>query len=133
MPGHAGCMTTTPQGYSYFATTIEAPRRRPAPAPAPVALSTVAWRAVVSVLAIVAGVGGAMVAAFATAVTWSGCFLSCRPGNHPLGAALGVLTVLLLAVGPWCTARLFGLRGWRPVVGGTVALALVVALPFVLS
>lgn len=137
-------MTTTPQGYGYFAPTLEAPvaigrpvgstpgpRRRPAPAP--VALSTVAWRAVVSVLATVAGVGGAMVAAFATAVTWSGCFLSCRPGNHPLGAALGILTVLLLAAGPWCAARLFGLRGWWPVVGGTVALALVVAVPFGLS
>ena len=131
-------MTTTPQGYGYFGATVEAPtgnlpgpRRRPAPAP--VALSRVAWRAVVSVLATVAGVGGAMVAAFAAAVTWSGCFLSCQPGNHPLGAALGVLTVLLLAAGPCCTARLFGLRGWWPVVGGTVALALVVAVPFGLS
>lgn len=133
-------MTTTPQGYGYFAPTLEAPaitapgpRRRPAPAPAPVALSRVAWPAVVSVLATVAGVGGAMVAAFATAVTWSGCFLSCRPANHLLGAALGVLTVLLLAAGPWCTARLFGLRGCWPVMGGTVGLALVVAVPFVLS
>ena len=126
-------MTTTPQGYGDFPTTLEAPRRRPAPAPAPVALSRVAWRAVVSVLATVAGVVGAMVAAFATAITWSGCFLSCRPGNHPLGAALGILTVLLLAGGPWCTARLFGLRGWWPVVGGTVGLALVVAVPFGLS
>ena len=126
-------MTTTPPGYGDFATTLEAPRRRPAPAPAPVALSRVAWRAVVSVLATVAGVVGAMVAAFATAITWSGCFLSCRPGNHPLGAALGILTVLLLAGGPWCTARLFGLRGWWPVVGGTVGLALVVAVPFGLS
>ena len=126
-------MTSTPQGSGYFAPTLEAPRRRPAPAPAPVALSRVAGRAVVSVLATVAGVGGAMVAAFATAITWSGCFLSCRPGNHPLGAALGILTVLLLASGPWCAARLFGLRGWRPVVGGTVGLALVVAVPFGLS
>ena len=72
-------------------------------------------------------------AAVATAITWSGCFLSCRPGSHPLGAALGVLTVLLLAGGPWCTARLFGLRGWRPVVTGTVGLVLVVAVPFGLS
>ena len=126
-------MTSTPQGSGYFAPTLTAPRRRPAPAPAPVALSRVAGRAVVSVLATVAGVGGAMVAAFATAITWSGCFLSCRPGNHPLGAALGILTVLLLASGPWCAARLFGLRGWRPVVGGTVGLALVVAVPFGLS
>ena len=131
-------MTTTPPGYGFFAPTLETPtgnlpggRRRPAPAP--VALSRVAWRAVVSVLATVVGVGGAMVAAVATAVTWSGCFLSCRPGNHPLGAALGVVTVLLLAAGPLCTARLFGLSGWRPVVGGTVALALVVAVPFGLS
>lgn len=116
-------MTTTPQGYGFFATTLEAP----------VALSRVAWRAVVSVLATVAGVGGAMLAAFATAITWSGCLLSCQSANHPLGAALGVLTVLLLAAGPWCTARLFRLRGWWPVVGGTVGLALVVAVPFVVS
>ena len=131
-------MTTTPPGYGFLAPTLEtptgnlpSPRRRPAPAP--VALSRVAWRAVVSVLATVAGVGSAMVAAFATAVTWSGCLLSCRQGNHPLGAALGILTVLLLAAGPWCTARLFGLRGWWPVVGGTVVLALVAAVPFGLS
>ncbi len=142
-------MTTTPQGYGYYAPTLETPagtgapvtggpvggtpgpRRRPAVAP--VTLSGVAWRAVVAVFATVVGVCGAMVAAFATMVTWSGCFLSCRPGNPPLGAALGVLTVLLLAAGPWCIARLFGLRGWWPVVGGTVALVLVVAVPFGLS
>ena len=108
-------MTTTPQGYGYYAPTLETPagtgapvtggpvggtpgpRRRPAVAP--VTLSGVAWRAVVAVFATVVGVCGAMVAAFATMVTWSGCLLSCRPGNPPLGAALGVLTVLLLAVG----------------------------------
>ena len=121
-------MTTTPPGYGSFAPTLQTSVVNP-----PVTLSGVAWRAVVSVLATVVGVGGAMVAAFSAAVTWSGCLLSCQPGNHPLGAALGVLTVLLLAAGPWCTARLFGLGGWWPVVVGTIALALVVAIPFGLS
>ena len=117
----------------YFAPTNVSRTRPPAPLPPAVTLSGVAWRAVVSVLVTVVGVGGAIVVAFATMVVWSGCFLSCQPGNHPLGAVLGVLTVLLLAAGPWCAARLFGLRGWWPVVGGTVALALVAAVPFGLS
>ena len=95
----------------------------------PVTLAGVAWRAVVSVLAVVAGTIGAIAAGYAAASVWSGCLFACTGGNHPLGAGLAALSVALLAAGPLCTARLFGVRGWWPVVAGTAALTLLAGVP----
>jgi hypothetical protein len=81
-----------------------------------------AWpvvRAVLAVLALVGCVPLALLAAFVSAVTWSGCFISCSGTNHPAGAALALLAAALLATGPLLTAALYRSRAWLWVAGYT--------------
>jgi hypothetical protein len=97
---------------------------RPAARPA-------AWRVVLVVLACLAAPPAAAVAAFVAVIVWSGCFISCDAGggDHLAGAALWLLAVALLVLGPVLAWLL--LRSGRAVlaaVGGVVATLLTGAL-----
>ena len=70
------------------------------------------FKVLLSVAAVLGGVIGALVAAFFSTVTWSGCFIDCSGANHPAGAALALLAVGLLAGGPLVVAALYRSRAW---------------------
>lgn len=79
-----------------------------------------AWpvlRVMLSVAAVLGGAAGAVIAGFIAIVTWSGCFISCTGENHPAGAALAVLSIVLLAGGPATVAALYRSRIWLAVAG----------------
>jgi hypothetical protein len=78
----------------------------PVPAPRPV------WRAVVTVLASVVGPPAGAVAGFLSAITWSGCFLSCHEPDHVRGGLLGLLALALLLSGPVLAAALMRSARW---------------------
>jgi len=83
------------------------------------------WRVVLVALACVLAPPPAVVAAFAAAIVWSGCFIECTgdSGDHLTGGALGLLAVALLLLGPGLAWLL--LRRWTAVAlaaGGVVAL-----------
>ncbi len=82
------------------------------------------WRIVLVVLACIASVPAAVIAAFAAAIVWSGCFIECTEdsGDHLTGGALWLLTAALFLLGPALAGLL--LRRWAAVAlaaGGVVA------------
>jgi len=58
----------------------------------------VAWRVLAIVASAIVTWSAAFVAAFATIVIWTGCFMDCQGSNHVGGFLLGLLTLDLVAV-----------------------------------
>ncbi len=91
-----------------------------APAAAPTAQPW--WKAVVVGLTVLVGLPASLVAGFAAAITWTGCFLSCSDPNPLLGFGLGVLALALLLAGPALAWVLY--RRWAAVAYAALALPL---------
>jgi hypothetical protein len=86
------------------------------------------WKVIATVLVAVVAPPAALVAAFVSWITWSGCFMTCD-GEQPnplLGGLLGVLALGLLASGPLLAWVLLRSRAW--VVGSVVGPALAAML-----
>ena len=95
------------------------PQTQPPKAPA---VRRGAWpvvRAFLAVGAVLGALFAAAVAAFASAVTWTGCFIGCTGEDHTNGALLAALAVALLASGPAAVAGLYRSRAWWWVTGLT--------------
>ena len=79
-----------------------------------------AWpivRAFLAVGAILGALFAAAIAAFASAVTWTGCFIGCTGEDHTTGALLAALAVALLSSGPLAVAGLYRSRVWLWITG----------------
>lgn len=105
----------------------------PRPPVAPSAART-AVKAVLALVLVLAGVGGALLAGGIAYIVYSGCFLECTGGNPTGGLLLGLLALGLLlglsslAVVMWRTARTWeAVRVWAGVVLGAPALLLLLA------
>jgi hypothetical protein len=92
---------------------------------------SVAWRvvrALLSTAALVVATISALIAAFASAITWSGCFIECTGGNHRDGGLLALLAVGLLASGPATVAALYRSRVWVMIAEATTAVGAVLLM-----
>jgi hypothetical protein len=69
-------------------------------------------RALLAVLAVLAGILGYLIAAAVAIVEWTGCFIGCIDADHRAGALFGVLAVALLGAGPGAVAALYRSRVW---------------------
>ncbi len=89
--------------------------------------------ACVAVVVLLLGVGGALLAAFAALVTWSGCFISCTGENHVGGMLIAAVGVLSLASGPVAVSGLYRSAAWMwcafaaALAGGVLAFLMLVA------
>lgn len=95
----------------------------------------VAVKVVIALTLVLAALAGAALAGVVAAIVYSGCFLSCEPGNPTGGLLLGVLAVAVLVAGPWlarvmwrraCTPR--GVAVWASVVLGLAGVGLLQSL-----
>ena len=106
---------------------VTSPYINATPKPGP----SVAWRvvrALLSTFAVVVATICALIAAFASAVTWSGCFIECTGGNHRDGGLLALLAVGLLASGPAAVAALYRSRVWVMIAEATTAVGAVLLM-----
>ncbi len=85
------------------------------------------WRTALVVLLSAVAAPAAGLAAFAAAITWSGCFLSCEEPDRVAGGLLWLLVLGLLSAGPVCGWFLLRLAGVARAVGGLVLGAVVTA------
>jgi hypothetical protein len=90
--------------------------------PAPRSSAWPVLRAILSVLVVLAGIAGFVIAGFIAVIVWTGCFLSCTGENHPGGAALGLLAVVFLAAGPGLVALMYRSRAWLNVAYAAAAI-----------
>ena len=102
--------------------------------PVPTATATAPRRSVAAVIGTVVftalSIPAALVAAFAAAVTWSGCFISCTGPDHVAGALLWLLVVAILSAGPALAAGVLRTRKAvivTAILPGLVATALLVS------
>jgi hypothetical protein len=106
---------------------VTSPAVTATPKPGP----SVEWRvvrALLSTAALVVATICALIAAFASAITWSGCFIECTGGNHRDGGLLALLAVGLLASGPAAVAALYRSRVWVMIAEATTAVGAVLLM-----